>query len=470
MPSCKSVNFLHTMNQSAMEQQDILKRCRSNTIRNLKQKSERLDGSAGSHPDKNRRRGIMDLTQPGMRGRAKPVRGYLTLDRVAVYSVAMVILYAVILVAWARASNGFTERDFPTPGSDFFVFWSASYAMLHGPAWQVYDYRHFAQVEEMLFQFPHGSFLPWLYPPTFLLLVKPFALVPPVVACFLFVAGSALFFVSATLGVSQLATNIGDSRRAWLLVAASPCVFVAAAFGQNSLLTAALAALAVRWIARHPVRAGLCIGLLAIKPQVALLFPFVLIAARAWRTLGAAALSASLFGALSVLVSGAQSLHLFAVGSTLARELVIEHSRHYWLASPTTFAVLRESGVPIASAYAAEACVALIAIAAACRIWMLTNDTRLRGAALSVGTLIANPYVWHYELAWLGIAIACLTAIGFDTGWRRGEQPVLVLAWLLPLYEFCNRLAEGPQIGPVILLLMLLLILRHARIVDEVTP
>ena len=249
----------------------------------------------------------------------------------------------------------------------------------------------------------------------------------------------------------------------------APCVFVPAVFGQNSLLTAALAALAVHLLARHPVRAGLCIGLLAMKPQVALLFPFVLIAARAWRTLGAAALSASLFGAVSVLLSGTRSLHLFAAGSTLARELVIEHSRHYWLASPTAFAALRESGASLASAYAAQACIALAAMAAACRIWTLTRDVRLRGAALSVASLIANPYVWHYELAWLGIAIACLTAIGFDNGWRRGEQPVLVLAWLLPLYEFFNPMIKGPQIGPVILLLMLLLILRRARITDEVT-
>ncbi|WP_230417541.1 glycosyltransferase family 87 protein [Paraburkholderia polaris] len=410
----------------------------------------------------------MQVSQPGARGGENRIHSLLTPERVVVYSAAMLVLYVLFLAIWARASNGFTAMDFSRPGIDFSVFWSASYAMQHGPAWQVYDYTYFEKIETALFQFPHGSFLPWLYPPTFLVLVKPLVLMPPVVAYFVFVGISALLFVFATLRLSRIASSMGTSPRGWLLVAACPCVFVPALFGQNSLLTAALAALAVHWIARHPARAGLCVGLLAIKPQMALLFPFVLIAARAWRAFGVAALSASLFGALSVLICGAQSLHRFVVVTTLARELMLEHGRHYWLASPTTFAVLREGGAPLAAAYAAQACVALLAMAAACYIWKSTRDARLRGAALTVATLLANPYVWHYELAWLGITISCLMAIGLDTGWRRSEQVVLVLAWLLPVYEFFNRLFTLPQIGPVVLLLMLLLILRRARISQEV--
>ncbi|WP_259461172.1 glycosyltransferase family 87 protein [Paraburkholderia fungorum] len=411
----------------------------------------------------------MYVSQPGARGGDRPVHNLLTAERVLVYSAAMLVLYVVFLAIWAWASNGFTAGDVTTPGIDFSVFWSASYAMLHGPAWQVYDYAYFQKIEAALFQLPRASFLPWLYPPTFLVFIKPLALVPPVVAYFLFVGVSALLFIVATLKLSRLTASMGGSRRAGLLVAACPCVFVAAVFGQNSLLTAALAVLAVHWLARHPARAGLCIGLLAIKPQMALLLPFVLIAAHAWRALGVAALSAALFGALSVVICGVQSLHLFMLSTSLARELILEHARRYWLSSPTTFAVLREGGAPLTAAYAAEAGVALIAVAAAWHIWKTTRDTRLRGATLAVATLLANPYVWHYELAWLGIAIACLTAIGFDQGWRRGEQAVLVLAWLLPVYEFFNRLAGLPQIGPVVLLLMLLLILRRARIAEEVT-
>ena len=101
---------------------------------------------------------------------------------------------------------------------------------------------------------------------------------------------------SATRCSSRSASSCSDSpqrvsgalpglRRvgAFALLAA-PCVFVTGMFGQNAFLTASCAALAVCWADRRPMWAGLCIGLLSAKPQMALLFPFVLVATRAWRT------------------------------------------------------------------------------------------------------------------------------------------------------------------------------------------
>lgn len=86
---------------------------------------------------------------------------------------------------------------------------------------------------------------------------------------------------------------------------------------------------------------------------------------------------------------------------------------------------------------------------------------RLRGAVLSVATLLITPYLWHYELTWLGIAIFCLIAHGFDEGWMPGDQGVIVLAWLLPVFEMLNRLMKMPQIGPIVLLAVLFVVVRR---------
>jgi alpha-1,2-mannosyltransferase len=336
--------------------------------------------------------------------------------------------------------------------------------MLHGSPWQVYDHFAFANALKTLFgSFVGGEFLPWLYPPTFLMVVTPLALLPFLIAYFLFVGVSVLSFVGTALRVSGLAQCVGGSRTGTLLLATCPCVFVTAVFGQNSLITGALAALAVQWVDRKPVRAGLCIGLLAIKPQMAMLFPFVLVAAGAWRVMAVAAGSAALFGTLSLLVCGTKTLALFMTNANMARDLILEHGEHFWLASPTAFAALRVSGIPLIAAYGVQGCVAIVAGMAACYVWTRTRNVSLRAAVLAVATLIANPYVWHYELAWLGIALASMVAIGLQRGWRRGEQEVLVLAWLLPLYEFFNRWAKLPQIGVIVLLLMLLVILMRLR-------
>lgn len=406
----------------------------------------------------------------GERGAERCVHGWLTPSRLLLYSCAMIVVYAIVLGAWAWTTHGFSRSDVARPGIDFAVFWVASHVVLHGSPWQVYNHLAFAKAEAMLLPSIQSShFLPWLYPPAFLFVVAPLALLSLAVSYLLFVGIGVLLFTFATLRVSGLGQAIGRSRVAALFVAGSPSVFVAALAGQNSLLTAAFAALAVHWVDRKPVLAGICIGLLAIKPQMAIVFPFVLIAAGAWRAFVVAAISALSITALGVFAGGMETVHLFLLNADIQRSVVIQHYFHFWRASPTTFAALRINGVGLALAQAGQAWVAIAAIAAACHVWRRTRDTRLRGSVLLISTMVANPYVWHYELTWLGLALACLASLGSKEGWLWGEQEVLGFAWLLPLYEYVNPYLDLPQIGPIILLAALLLIPRRMRATAEGT-
>lgn len=412
----------------------------------------------------------MDVVSRGARGTDCGVRGWLTQERLLLYSCTMIVIYAIVLIGWAWTTHGFSRADVSRPGIDFAVFWAASHVMLHGAPWQVYNHLAFAKAEAMLLPSVQSShFLPWLYPPAFLFVVAPLALLPLAVSYLLFVGIGALLFAVATLRISGLGQTIGRPRLAALFVAGSPSVFVAALAGQNSLLTAACAALAVYWVDRKPVLAGLCIGLLSIKPQMAIVFPFVLVAAGAWRTFLAAALSALAITVLGVLAAGMETVHLFLLNADIQRSVVIQHGVHFWLASPTTFAALRLAGVGVTLAEIGQAWVAMAAIAIAYHVWRRTSDARLRGSALVISTLIANPYVWHYELTWLGVALACLASLGFQQGWLRGEQEILWVAWLLPLYEYFNPYLNLPQVGPLILLFALLLLSRRLRAMAEGT-
>ncbi|WP_322069875.1 glycosyltransferase family 87 protein [Paraburkholderia bannensis] len=406
----------------------------------------------------------MELPIYSARGASTRVQGWLTRERFILYSVTMCILYALFLGLWARVTHGFVATDTAKPAGDFAVFWSASHVMLHGTAQQVYNFNTFSVAERALSgMFPKNSFLPWLYPPTFLVLVTPLALLPFLLSYALFIGASLFAYVKGALAVSRLAQWSGSARMAVLLLVTSPCVFVAALFGQNSLLTASLAVFAVRWVERYPVRAGICIGLLCIKPQMAVVFPFVLIATRAWRTFASAAVTVLVCAGLSVAVCGTHTIKLSFLAADLARSLLLEHGPNFWLASPTTFAALRLGDVPLPVAYLIQGAVATLAVASACQVWSRTRDAGARAAILALATLIANPYVWHYELAWLGLTLAWLLATGLRSGWLRGEQTVIVLAWLLPLFELFNRYLEMPQIGPIVLLVVLLIVLRRVR-------
>jgi hypothetical protein len=377
---------------------------------------------------------------------------------------AMVIVYAAFIATWAWVSHGFSMTHGARPGIDFSIFWAASHLMLQGAPSQVYEHFAFTKAQMDLFGgFADAYAVGWVYPPAFLAAVIPFALLPLSIAYLLFTALGAWLYTSATMGASNLARVLRTKRLAALVVVASPGVFVAAVIGQNSLLTAALAGLAVSRIVEKPVAAGIFIGLLAIKPQMAIVFPCVLIATRAWKVLAAAALSAIATTIVGVIICGVQSLPAFFVNASVLRDALLDHGgQGFWFASPTTFSALRLAGMPVLAAYAGHVCAAAVAIGAACHVWRNCQDVRLRTAVLTIAALLASPYVWHYELAWLGVALACIGAMAFEGGWLRGEKAAWTVGWLLPIYEHFNRLTMLPQIGPLVLLTLLWLVLQRA--------
>jgi len=400
----------------------------------------------------------------GTHYRAKRCAQWLTADRIIPYSCIMLLLSAAFVITWIVISDAFTSKTIAHPGIDFSVFWTASNLVLHGHAAAAYDPVLFNNAEVARFGAALGhQSLPWLYPPTMLLFVAPVALVPFLPAYFLFFAGSLLCYVYAVQRLSGLHTHLPVPRATALVVIAYSAVFSCVLYGQNGILTAGIATLALHLYGRRPIVAGILIGLLAIKPQMAMVFPFVLLATRAWRTFASAALTTLLFTVAGVALAGIGSLN------GLAHALSIVRGMHftlpaYWFVSPTPFAALRLSGASIPVALAAQAAVGLLAIAAAVNVWRGTQDMRLRGAVLAVATLLTTPYLWQYELPWLGIAIFCLIAHGLDEGWLPGDQIVIVLAWLLPVFELFNRIMALPQIGPVVLLAVLFITVRRVTL------
>jgi len=379
-------------------------------------------------------------------------------------SAVAVLAYGAFLATWAWVSHGFSSIGGARPGIDFSIFWAASHLMLQGMPARVYDHFAFVKTQMDLFgNFADIHGIGWVYPPAFLVAVAPFALLPFSIAYLLFVATGIGFYAFTIARIANGECRVDNARFWAFMIAASPCVFIAAIVGQNSLFTAALAAAALWWIVERPVAAGICIGLLAIKPQMAVVFPFVLIASRAWKVFVVAAATAVATTVIGVVICGVQSLEKFFVNADALRGALLDHGgQGFWFASPTVFSVSRLAGFSVVTAYAVHACVAAVAIGAACQVWRRSNDRRLRAAMVAIAALLASPYVWHYELAWLGIALACLGALALDGGWSRGEQTVWLIAWALPIYEHFNRLTMLPQIGPLVLLMLLWMVLQRA--------
>ncbi|ANH74484.1 hypothetical protein ACS15_0718 [Ralstonia insidiosa] len=393
---------------------------------------------------------------------AAATRYWVNAHTVRIGSTIMLFLILVIFAAGAWVSDGFTDKRITGVGSDFSVFWSASYIALHDSALQAYNLDRMMVVIHQFGTLASGSdrLLPWLYPPTFLLVVLPLALLPFWASYLLFMLATGVFYVKATLGL--LGDRVLPRHRAWVTVVGSPAVFVSVLMGQNSMLTAGLAATAVTCLDKRPVLAGVAVGLLAIKPQLAILFPVVLLVARAWKTLASAAVTALAFAGISIAVCGWKTVPAFVESVRWAQANMIDDGGTAWYVMPTFLAAARAAGVGVSAAHAVQMSAAVLAVCALIYVWRRTTDSGLRIAMLATATMLTSPYLRVYELTWLLIAVAGLVSHGTRFGLSSGERLVLVLAWLLPLYEFANPLVKLPQIGPLVFVAVAVIVVRRA--------
>jgi hypothetical protein len=327
-------------------------------------------------------------------------------------------------------------------GYDFITFWSASLAALDGHAPAAYSFAgifHYEQIAVPASKLIFG----WYYPPSFYLLILPLAKLP-------YVPSFLLWMVSTTaLYVATVRRVVKDSTAMWCLAAFSG-LWMNLLHGQNAFLTAALAAAGLLCLKRRPYLAGVLIGLLAIKPHLALLFPLALIAGRAWRTLVTAAATAFALTAAGTAVLGRATL-MACIHNLGSPRVLLETGALPWPKMPTIFAFARLLGIPVAVAYGLHAVVAAAAAAIVWRVWRNSEDWGLRGAVLMSATFLISPYVFDYDLAWLAFPIAWLGMIGMRDGWLKGEREVLTLAWLAPLVMAPIASASAVQVGPLVL-------------------
>ncbi|RKF50654.1 glycosyltransferase family 87 protein [Paraburkholderia fungorum] len=352
---------------------------------------------------------------------------WLDRRRLALYSMAALACYAVFLAVYLYRVMWQQRADFPPLAMDFLPFWSASFLTQHGHAVDAYNLKALTDVEMNAAPYfrTMGSILPWLYPPNSLLIMSPLALLPFQAAAVAFIAGTFALFAKAI-------HSIVPRRQTVLVTLAFPGVALVAVMGQNGMLTAALAASGLLALRRRPALAGVCFGLLCMKPHLVLLFPFALLCARSWRALLAFTLTAASTLALAALLFGPATFAAFLHNAGMAAGFV-ESGRAAMARVPTAFALAKLAHAPSTLAYAAQAMSAALAVAAVWYAWHRQCAYALRAATLVCASLLVSPYLYDYDLAWYGVLIAWYCRYGIGHGWRRGEREWLVVLWLAPL-------------------------------------
>jgi len=361
--------------------------------------------------------------EPVMVERQSSRRHWLSAERLRIYPWALVVWYALVAWTFYSQAQGMVLHGEPI-GSDFIAYWTASDLALDGDPSKAYDQAVISELQQRMLP-DRLAFAPWIYPPTFLLLVLPLALLP-------YLWSYLAFMAASFAGCYAVLRRIAPREAGLLLLLAFPGSFEVVVHGQNGFLTVALAGAGLLWLERSPVLAGVAFGLLTFKPQLGLLIPLALACAGAWRAMFSAAVTAVAFMGLSLVVLGADTLMAFADSvATSSRWMAEGHFR--LIKMPTVFALLRLGGAGAGAALAVHLLIALLVATLVAVVWRRSDNHRLRAAVLSAGTMLASPYFFDYDFIWLALPLAFVSADAVVSGWRRGEREYLLFIGLLPL-------------------------------------
>lgn len=445
---------------------------------------------------------------PGLREYAQTPACTTRPQRLRSRAAGLMLPVGIALVVLSIAAGaGLFDRTSPlTFGHDFVPAYVGGRLTLEGRSAELYDVEATRAVgraviaDQNLTKDP--SHVLWINPPAFALLFAPLAALPYRVALGVWLGLNAAIATAAirTLLKSPTAppraayqhathpTRVSRPALLLILFLLCSCPFLLAVeHQQNTFLSLGLlTAAVVAWCRNRPIFAGLLVGLLAYKPQLAVAVGVVLCVVE-----GRRAVAGLVIGGLAVLIAG----EAMASGSTFdfltrvpaSAAVFQQHPGYNWGRQMTPTAFLRTlmgPGSPSATAAGLAVSITILALVLF-TAWRVTRNepSGVRGAlgtrtpiiALSFTAMpLVVPYFMDYDLLLLVIPAALLLSIGQ----RRAVAFAGLALWLMA-YLNVDLTAATDVNGMVLVLTTLVLLqcrwlLRRAHVlpvaVDNLAP
>lgn len=353
---------------------------------------------------------------------------------------AIIVALGLFAVMGQRllGADGLLLADGNPVFGDFMAFWSAGRVALEGQAAFVHQPP---VVQEVQWNEVPGMrwVATWNSPPHFLLIASALALLPYPVAALTWLGATGALYLGAALKL------LGD-KRALVFALTAPAALYHLGSIQTGLYIAGVTGLALYWLDKRPLTAGALVGLLAIKPHMAVLWPLYLVLTQRWRAFFAAAASLALFTLAAILAFGWESIPRFLANLSATQDLIdLQQVNRATYAS--LYGNLLAMGAPAAIAMNVHIISALAAIGAAALVF-LRGDARTQGAALCAATLLTTPYGFFYDQTLSLVAIALLAPprgrfefVAFILAWSAGLSLAVAAQGLtLPICPVANWL------------------------------
>jgi alpha-1,2-mannosyltransferase len=379
----------------------------------------------------------------------------------------LLMLFAMCLVTQAGVNliKYFHEiSDGSHFGGDFIGFWNAAHRVRHGDIAAIYD----PDTWQRILSSTTGSVsISWfVYPPfslfglwplgdaTYNEAVLAWSLVPLAFYFTLIVLLAKRSGLAA--GVNPACENNWSRTQAYAVHIAFSLPFLSANLfsGQIGAIIAVFFLGAAYFWPTRPVLAGICIGLLAIKPQLGLLIPFALLASGQWRIIAAAVTTVLSLIVLSTIWLGAAIWTDYFRMSQVFGDFVGRGYDQIKQLTVSPYVSLQGAGMPAALAGLLQVVISVAVLTVIIQVFRQRRSDKkllekedgrldLRLALLAAGTLLATPYSLSYDTPLLMLSVIPLLARNWREGWDGIELASVTALVMLP---YAQLLAEGSHV------------------------
>lgn len=323
-------------------------------------------------------------------------------------------------------------------GRDFLNVWFAGAAAYTADPGANYQYDTYARALAALLGPDYPTQI-WSYPPIWLLFAWPFGALPYLVGLALFLAFSIALYIQI------LRSQFLDKRLYWAGLLAPACLFSVVS-GQFALLIAAIWLTAWPRLDRRPWLAGFLLGLLSLKPQVAIMLAVMLLVTGRWRVIAAGVLTTLGLVSATLVLWGPKLWEAY-IDTGIGNQLRVLTDPLLLAAPfmPTLFVGLRRLGLSIAEASLGQT-LAMIACLA-CTVRYFWGRARQEVSMTDLAFLLAagaaaTPYLMIYDTLPLALAMLLIQVRREAATSATAIAPLTVAVYLLPLLHLIGNAAH----------------------------
>ncbi|RFB75486.1 glycosyltransferase family 87 protein [Methylovirgula sp. 4M-Z18] len=309
----------------------------------------------------------------------------------------LTLIFVLQLALMAARYFGAPLSVEPRGPADFDDFHLVGQAVWRGDIMQAYDPVWMAKAQKAAWD--KDIHLPWTYPPIFDLVVAVLALVP--------VSFAYTIFMSSTFAAYLIVLKkIAKENLFWVLVLICPAISIMIGAGQNGFLTGALVGLACLGLKSNRSWAGVPLGIMVIKPHLAIGIGLYAIVSRRWKVIFIAATTIILLSLVSTLLMG-PSIWMAFIASVGEARNGLARGDYPFFRMVSIYAALFTFGVPVTIAALVQLVVACCAIVG---VWFASRRFQLNVALglAAISSAAISPYIYDYDLPVFGIGLALL--------------------------------------------------------------